>query len=99
MVEDTRMSKIEVKMAKFEVELGNISKAVDGMNDKLDNLSTAVIGDGNQNRGIVSRLQTLEEIVIAKKEEKTVKDSFFKWVIGIVISILSLTLGYIAFFK
>jgi uncharacterized membrane-anchored protein len=101
-----RMRKMELEMAKFKVEMNNLTKTVDGMSTKLDNLCTAVIGDGTQNRGIISRIQSVEDTLNSIKEKNSEnreedrnKNNTWKWIVGTIIGILSMVSGYLAFFR
>ncbi len=76
------------RMAKVEIKIDNLEKGFASMSSKVDDIYTALLGDGKQNCGALSRIQTLEN---SKK--------FTKYLTGVLLSLLSLISGYLAFFK
>lgn len=76
------------RVAKVEVKVDNLEHSVNCMSSKLDDIHSALLGDGMQSKGAISRIQTLED-----------DKSFGKYIIGLVVSFVAAISGYFAFLR
>lgn len=99
MVKETiidRMGKIEIEMATMKVEVNNLSEKFDKLDSKFDDLSekvedllTILTGDGKQNVGIISKINSVDDRVKIVEEDKSKTGRSRQWIVWLILTIIS----------
>ena len=88
-------SNLGERIAMVEAEINNLKKDINTMSTKVDDIYVALLGDGQQNLGALSRIKTLEDL-------QNSKERFNKWkynALYLIITILSGLSSYLFFFR
>lgn len=83
------------RMAMVETEINNLNGKISTISIKMDDIYVALLGDGQQNLGALSRIKSLEEFQITKEK-------FNNWkykTLYTLITLLSGLSGYLLFFR
>lgn len=82
------------RMVMVETEIKNLNNKINTVSTKVDDIHVALLGDGQQNLGALSRIKSLEDFQI-------IKEKFNDWkykALYALITILSGISGYLYFF-
>lgn len=83
------------RMSMVEMEINNLNSKISTISIKMDDIYVALLGDGQQNLGALSRIKTLEDFQITKEKFNGWKQR----VLSIIIVLLSGLSGYLLFFR
>ena len=87
-------SNLGERMAMVETEIKNLKNDINNMSKKVDDIYVALLGDGQQNLGALSRIKSLEDL---QKSKEMFNDWKYK-VLFLIITGLSGLSGYLYFF-
>lgn len=90
-----RIARVETSMENIKEEMINLKEDMKEIKGIVNDIKVAILGDGKQSEGIVSRVKSLEDFQMNK-------DKFNVWkyrILYIIISILTGLSGYLFFFK